>query len=622
VMSGTVRGATADAAGVLAEIRMRTEVMRSAAQARGASLLPPLLMLGTSERVGSNWLSDTLRPVMDQHNEPFRQQLSADHPLSALNPQAVPPGEVTGAALGTYGRHWLITFVTSKYGTARQGVKETNLFFALASLLALFPDSPVAVLSRSPLGVASSFLRSSLFTQWDYRSRYQQMIAMTRSDREHHYAVLVPDDDPPDFVALTRLQVLNTVLLATAVDGRDTAHIPYEAAVHSHQMALAELVRVAPELAGRLGVARGVAVGLTPRQAGVSNKEDGIYSTATAKEQLVAYLSEAEAGAVQEATAAALAAAASVMPATAAELAAAWLGGGRHYRLAPASNPRTPAPAPVWQRHPRTHAGVGYVRRGELEWRNLLVTNAEFTVMLNELEQAGLASSHAGTPLMACEMPYERGGRLHFDPDAGRWQVSDGYEMHPVYWVTWIGAATYTAWEGARLPCRAELIELVELSAPRTGPALNAGYRFADVTPVIEPGLGERDIHHLTGNLQVWCGDGPDAGQLCAGPAARWLHGAAWNTPDTPEEIHRPRWRHLTGSSRGVGIRLVRDGACSPVSVSELARQLHTWISSLADRSCSLAEADERLIRVLTGSQADAGLGSHVIAGSGESRHG
>ena len=36
-------------------------------------------------------------------------------------------------------------------------MKETNLFFALAALLALFPDSPVAVLSRSPIGVVSSF---------------------------------------------------------------------------------------------------------------------------------------------------------------------------------------------------------------------------------------------------------------------------------------------------------------------------------------------------------------------------------------------------------------------------------------------------------------------------------
>ncbi len=192
--------------------------------------------------------------------------------------------------------------------------------------------SPVAVLSRSPLGVASSFRRSSLFTRWDYRPRYQQMITMTRSGQEHRYATLIPDDDPPGLVALTRLQVLNTVLLAAAVECRDIAHIPYEAAVRSDQTALAELVRVVPELAGQFGMALKVAP-TSPPQAGVPDQEDGIYSTATGKEELVAYLSETEAGAVQEATAAAVTAAASVMSAAAAGQAAAWLGGGQHYRL-------------------------------------------------------------------------------------------------------------------------------------------------------------------------------------------------------------------------------------------------------------------------------------------------
>ena len=76
----------------------------------------------------------------------------------------------------------------------------------------------------------------------------------------------------------------------------------------------------------------------------------------------------------------------------------------------------------------------------------------------HELAGAGLANSHAGTSLLACEMPHERGGRLHRDPATGRWHVSEGYEHHPVYWVTWIGAAAFAAWSNARLPTRAELI--------------------------------------------------------------------------------------------------------------------------------------------------------------------
>ena len=616
VTNVTGQAAGTDALDVMAEIRGRTAAMRSAAFARGMSLLPPLLMLGTSERVGSNWLSDTLRPVMDQHNEPFRQQPDAGHPLSALNPQAVPADEVTDALLGTYGRHWLVTFVTSKYGTTRQGVKETNLFFALAALLALFPDSPVAVLSRSPVGVVSSFMRSGLFTRWDYRSRYRQMVSMTQSGRHRRYAVLVPDDDPPGIVALTRLQVLNTVLLAAALDGQDAVHIPYEAAVRSRDQVVAGLARAVPELAGRPGMTRTVPSGL-PSSPGPADRGEGIYCTVIAKEELVAYLTEAEAAGVKEATSAALAAMAGMVPAPVAGRAAAWLGGSQQYRLADAVRPGTRAPAQ--SRQPRTQTRPGYIRRGRLEWRNLLITNAEFAAMLNELEQAGLASSHAGAPLLACQMPHQRGGRLHYDPDARRWQVSEGYERHPVYWVTWTGAAAFAAWEGARLPRRHEL---AELTARHTDLVPNAGYRFTDVTPVTEPGLGDGDIHHLVGNLQVWCSDGPGTAELCEGPAARWMYGAAWNTPGTAEAIHQPRWRHLAGSSRGVGIRLVRDGAQRPAAAGEIARRLSAWISGLSDRVGPLAATDEQLIQALGSSQPDAGLGTHVAAGPGETRHG
>ena len=67
----------------------------------------------------------------------------------------------------------------------------------------------------------------------------------------------------------------------------------------------------------------------------------------------------------------------------------------------------------------------------------------------------------------------------------------------------------------------------------------NHGYQAGNTVPVTEPGLGPDEIHHLAGNLQVWCGDGPDSPP--AVPASRWLHGAAWNTPATMQEIRRPR---------------------------------------------------------------------------------
>lgn len=80
-----------------AEVEARLTAFIRTARERGEQVQAPLLILGTSERVGSNWVSDTLRPVLGQHNEPFRQQLGPDHPWSALNPRFDdPPAAVSG----------------------------------------------------------------------------------------------------------------------------------------------------------------------------------------------------------------------------------------------------------------------------------------------------------------------------------------------------------------------------------------------------------------------------------------------------------------------------------------------------------------------------------------------
>jgi len=105
-------------------------------------------------------------------------------------------------------------------------------------------------------------------------------------------------------------------------------------------------------------------------------------------------------------------------------------------------------------------------------------------------------------------------------------------------------------------------------------------------------------------------------------PASRWLHGAAWNTPGTPDELHRPRARQLSGASRGVRIRLVRDHAGQPAATAgELAEALTGWIRRLAQRDQPLRDLDEDLAAALAELQADRGLRPHVGAGTGEPGH-
>jgi len=104
----------------------------------------------------------------------------------------------------------------------------------------------------------------------------------------------------------------------------------------------------------------------------------------------------------------------------------------------------------------------------------------------------------------------------------------------------------------------------------------------------------------------------------------RWLHGAAWNTPATADEIHRPCDRHLSGASRGVGIRLVRDHAgWPPAEPAHISVILHSWIQVLADRSQPLHMLDGFLNSTLTAlSQPDRGLGPHIGASAREPGHG
>ena len=594
-----------DGPGALEEIAARVAAMRESSEA----ILPPLLLLGVMERVGSNWVSDTLRPVTGQHNEPFRQQLSAAHPLSALNP-GLSLGDPS-RDLGAYGRHSLVTFAAGKHAPVRQVIKETNLFFALPALLALFPDSPAAVLTRSPLGVASSFARGGLFRRWDYRPRYRQLAAMAMRPEFAAFAGVVPDDDAAELTALTRLQVLNTLLIASVLHARGEVCgievIRYEAAVLDPAGALAALARLVPEATG-LARLHG---GSPDAVAGA----DETFATTTGKSELTACLDEAAAEEIGAATACALSAGREAVPGPAWDLARDWASGDRLYSLVPPAAEARPEarPVPVGRQscpvswvpgHPGAH----------LLWRNLLVTNDEFAAFLNEMAAEGLPNCMDGCYLLAIEMPHERGGRLHYNAHDRWWTVSPGFGSHPAYWVTWTGAAAYATRHGARLPSRAEMIA----EASRDGLAVtNHGYQDGDTVPSAEPGRGLGEIHHLVGNLQVWCCDGPAAAP--SAPLQRWLHGAAWNTPGTLEEIHRPRGRHLSGASRGVGVRLVRDCAGQhAATTAEVAASINGWVRSLARRDRPLRDIDEALAGALAGLQADRGLRPHVGAGAGK----
>jgi len=277
----------------------------------------------------------------------------------------------------------LVSFAVAKYGPIRQVVQETNLFFALPAVLALLPGAPVLVLSRSPLGVASSFTRGDLFRRWGYQSRYQQMVFMTRHGTRgmHQFAPLVADDDPPDLVALVRLQVLNTVLIAATLDGRHPAHVAYEDAVTRPAGALATLTAALPEL-------HDLTLRLD-RQPGARPDGDDTFATTNPKTTLTAAVTPAEAAVISAARTASLALARAVLPGPVAATAESWLSGDHLYRLGPPQpcrKMREPSPAGRPGR-----VASRFVRRGDLEVRNVLVSNAEYTGVPQRPRQCGNA---------------------------------------------------------------------------------------------------------------------------------------------------------------------------------------------------------------------------------------
>lgn len=542
---------------------------------------PPILLLGTSERVGSNWTLDALRHATIQHNEPLRQQLGPEHPYSPLS---LASRDHTSTSLSPIAVHWLQAFVRGKHQGGPHVIKETNLYFTADRFLRLFPESPVLVLSRSPLGVASSFVRGDLWRRWGYGDIYRRVVAMTHDRARNQWARLVPDDSPGALVALTRLIALNTGLLAEALSRRAHAHVSYESAVLDRDAAMSPTMRLVPE--ARRTVFPGSEAG--------PPVVDGTFATNRTKHELAVGLSAGDVELVNTETERNAALLRDLLAPSAADLATRWLAGADRYRRTdpPSRGSRSSrAPDPLLVSPP----SPAYVAAtpDELRWRNVLVTNAEMCVLLNGLAAAGMDNTVDGVRLLAIVMPHERGGRLHHAKEG--WRVSPGFEHHPAYWVTWIGAAAYALSEGARLPIRAEMEALTEGVQ-----ASNAAYSVGDVTPVAEPGSGADAVHHRVGNLQVWCADGPRNEPSWA-PVTRYLHGVAWNTPSTREEVSRPRSRHLLGASRGVGIRLVRDRTTgSGLSLEEIADRLRTWMASLGRTDRSLSEHDQQVISVLS----------------------
>lgn len=552
------------------DARERVKKLRLASEQKGLELRPPILALGISERVGSNWFLDTVANSIQTHNEPFRQQLHGEHPFSTLSQRPADISKFPVDAMHPYERYWLVNFVASKYTPNQQLIKETNLFFSTANFVELFPDAKAIVLVRNPIGIASSFADNNLFKKWNYSERYNQIKAMTRQPQYSEFGfVFEGAHDPGSMRKLTRLVFLNTLQTIEALEKRDHLVVRYEDSVMNRESTLKSVSTYILE--------SGVTL-IDPEATDKSTNH--VFSTKKKKTELAANLDAHEIRIIQTEIRRLLATSLGHLSIPRYEQLQDilelhtddyWMGG----RKTPIASIATEASAVVPE--------FSYVIRPKEEnvkWGNQLLTNELFTEFANRMYDEGVSNIINGTQLLFNEnMIPQRGGRIWFSPDSGSYEVSTGYEKHPLYWVTWLGAAAFARYMGSRLPSLAEARTLMKDKIHSDLSTINADQRHDDVTPAGKYDADSAGIYDAVGNLSIWCSDGFADSE--AHPTQRYIVGTAWNKRGDAEQITGVRARPITGCSRSVGIRIIRDDT-RKLSAGEIADRLEGWFTLLS----------------------------------------
>lgn len=556
----------------------------------------PHLILGQLERVGSTFLLDMHEKERIVHNEPYKQLVPVEWPiargyegkrLSIDEFLASPDTDATQ-------KLWLYNFVLSRYQPGGQIMKETNLYLALPEVLELFPHRTLEVLSRNPLGIVSSFKRNDLYHLWNYghvRNTLQLQVALSDNPAHEPLRHFTQKGDSW-YERLLWMAGLNALILSRTLRDEDYTITTYDEVI-------------------KLGNPDGEATRL----------DNSIFGTNVRKEydDFERRLTAEELGRLASAAEACIDYVETEFDDEDKSLFRLIFSNyfGRQYRSQPdaegfgagRTNEATPS---VYTLMPRSELPERSPR-GELvpeqmiEWSEKLATNQEMHVFLNELLETGL--DPALTYLfIRDDMPPERGGRLIFDKEVGRFMLVAGYEDHPAYWLTWLGAATYAAWRGGRLPTAKEWSAVYEIYHDRLRhDSGNHSYAHDDVVPT--GGLIEGLPHDFFGNLRIWCDDWAGEGELHLSKA---LAGISWK-----HYLH-DRYQPLTEkpfltNSRVIGARVVYCGSCTAsdiVSAETIVRTVHdffasqngTWLSgaeSVSGANDELADAVRQLGRCI-----------------------
>lgn len=214
---------------------------------------------------------------------------------------------------------------------------------------------------------------------------------------------------------------------------------------------------------------------------------------------------------------------------------------------------------------------TGSVELPKFKFATKYITNGQFAYFLNWLKENGVDNEIKGLYLFYnTNMPASRGGRIFLTTDGYR--PLNGFEDHPVNWVTWIGAAAFAKWVGCRLPLEIEWEYVASLSGEtKEG---NNNYLLGDTSTVGYFPPDNSGVFDMFGNVKTWCQDWYFKGYSNSGldfKVFKNVRGGAWNSyiPLSWERNYKP----FLLSARSIGIRLVKDqGLVSTLNPDDLIK--------------------------------------------------
>lgn len=536
----------------------------------------PHLILGQLERVGSTFLLDMHEKESIVHNEPYKQFVPVDWPIArgyegkrmGIDEFLDSPDTEASQKL------WLYNFVLSRYQPGGQIMKETNLYLALPEVLELFPYRTTEVLSRNPLGIVSSFKRNDLYHLWDY-DHVRSTLALQLENVDAADGELLKrftQEGDSWYEKLIWMAGLNALILSHNLRDKTYGITTYDDVVRlgnpdGEASRLDDSIfgtnvrkeyddfdrRLTATELGKLAVAAEACINYVEREYDEDDK--ALFRLIFSDYFKRSYNSrhgaeEFGAGGVNDAT-----------PSS--------------YTLRPHSE----LPAMTEMRR--------LIAEQPIVWSEKLATNQEAHVFLNELLEAGLRPNLTAL-FIRDNMPPQRGGRLIFNKSSRQFAAVDGYSDHPVYWMTWLGAASYAAWRGGRLPTAGEWAEVYEANKDALWQrSSNHSYSHDDVIPT--GGSTDAVPQDFFGNLKIWCDDWSSEGGL---RLSKNLAGISWKHY-LHDEYKPVSEKPFLTNSRVIGTRVVGCDECKLLAIttpSQMVQTVHDYFDSLGEDSLDSAE--------------------------------